>query len=429
MVYKKYKRFRRARGGWGLPPAVPKNRWSSRGSGFFDRARTAFNKADRFITERTGRPIKGHANDYINYLIEQAENELVHNRNKRKPNATKKPKKPPVGAPPYIRKPPGPLSGSPSSPDGKGKLSQRIRPVGTGSSFSKYRYYHPAGWIKKIYKRLEPIQFYRQVQSQRLDIIKNEQSYTYRSFLRNDLVEAMCSMVQSEGSSTTATTMGMPNQRWLLGGYSSRLMMTNQTNANLYVTLYELQCRKETKYDPVTAYEQGMTNEYSAATGAFAGWTGTSSTETAVTTTYGAKTLGTTPFQSSFFCTRYKILKVITLELAPGRSHLHYSNVTLNKYMKQEESDSYPADETDVYQAYTYRSVMIFANGAPINDATTTSKVGTSSGALDLVHTITYRYRYMKPQQTKFIIYDNLPLISSEEVMTEEAAKTIVDKA
>lgn len=395
-----YKKFRRARGGFS--PAIPRN-YGSGNSDFYNRVTKIYRTADGYAKKYTGKSIKRHASNYVHGLMNR-----MNQEGKKNYVQTKKKRTTRIPPPPSSKLPPLYSPGSPWSPRGKAKLNQRVRPVGVGSSFSKFSYYHRANWIKKVYKQLSPFQKYSVLSSSRIQVNQNLISTLYTACYTKAHLVNMCALVESDGGSITPSAYPEAGFRFILHSCRQELMFTNQTNATMFLKLYEYTCRRETGIAPDDAYKKGFEYEQSVASSATAGRD----------VLYGALTIGATPFQSSFFCTRYKINRVYTLELASGKSHVHVSYYSPNKWYSQEDVDSPVTAETDTFQAYLTRGTFIQAYGSPVDDDASSVAIG--RGAIDMVTRMTYTFRHLKPQKISYVYTDTLPTVVTEHVMSEE---------
>jgi len=80
-----------------------------------------------------------------------------------------------------------------------------------------------------------------------------------------------------------------------------------------------------------------------------------------------------TPFKSRLFCLYYKVKKIIKIELSPGQSHKHKATYHINKRVDGAVLRTY-----DILRDVT-KFQMYVVSGTPINDATDTTLVSTST--------------------------------------------------
>lgn len=286
---------------------------------------------------------------------------------------------------------------------GKVALNVRVRPVSNGSSISKY--YEPAGYSRFTkYYRVSPQQYFQFDSTQQITTTVGQQSYTYFGvFTKTDLT-TMASFVDDNGTTTT------PAKRFMLNNCTEKVTMTNMSSANSYVDIYEWKCRRETSSNPLLAWDTGSAHELitGASTGVAAD---------------GTKNIGTNPFQSNYFCCRYLIKRVLHLELAPGRTHMHISKYPINQYFNY---DAFDVTESDEFQENLTRGIMVVAWGGASQIVGTpgTTGVTTADIKIDLIRTATYTFRYLYPSSTKYILKDVLQQTGSVQVM-DEATDTV----
>lgn len=279
-----------------------------------------------------------------------------------------------------------------------------------GGSSSSYTCYKRAGWISRIYRRLSPMQMYQIMGSSRTAYSQNLQSASSVPVFSTQDLLTLSALTESKGGSVTPATMS--TVRFLVQKARVTYTFSNTSNANMSLNLYELVCRRETGEQPWWAFVQGMREEMESSSSI----TGSGRVDTLVADNYGANMLGTTPYQSSYFCRRWYIAWRRRLILAPGQTHTHTASYFVNRYFSQDDFDD-SGDEGDPNQKGLTRSLMYIVSGSPASDGT---NVAMSHGAVDVIWTVKYTYRYIEPTNITYVIKDTIPKIATEQIMNEE---------
>lgn len=209
-------------------------------------------------------------------------------------------------------------------------------------------------------------------------------------------------------SSLGLNNTGGSTAKMAIKNYSASVKITNQSNANMCVWIYDVEHRRDVVYGadsitPLSAWQQGLSS--SAA--------GTGSTTTTV------NTVGITPFQSPDFCRNYRVVKVTKIYLALGKAHSHTLILNRPKIVNGRMLDNSGA-QTGAYRGITHDMLFVF-QGLPVNDGTTNSLIALGSGAVDMViqHKVTWNYVDLGGEK-RYYTDDNQGTITTEKFMNEE---------
>lgn len=177
------------------------------------------------------------------------------------------------------------------------------------------------------------------------------------------------------------------NRQLYVKNITHKYMFSNCASTNVFVDLYEVEPREDTDTGkgPVSLFNAGIGNMVPGET---------------------AASLGVSPYQSQGFTKNYIIKKKYTLELAPGRTHVHTSKYNIGKLFGQQDVLAGPAD---IYRKGFTHTLMCVAYGEPVNTAEqpapqtiTSSLVSINTYSLD-----TIRFVYASPV-TKDMLYTPL---------------------
>lgn len=172
-------------------------------------------------------------------------------------------------------------------------------------------------------------------------------------------------------------------------------MFTNNQTNNIFVDIYDVVARRDSGWNPSAAFNQGLIDQG---------------------ITSGNAAINVTPFMSTIFTQNWKVLKKTNIELGPGVSHRHISNIALNKVWNAERMQ-----EGGAHYAGLTTGVLLVVWGAPCHDATTVGNVTTASTLLDCVGSrqITYAISQLQVTSTKYVTV--LPTITTEREVNEES--------
>lgn len=196
----------------------------------------------------------------------------------------------------------------------------------------------------------------------------------------------------------------------LLVSGQTRLLATNQSNANQFIEIYEIVNRND-----VSVLQTQIYNPYLA-------WNGSSDQENVYTTQPGS-----TPFESRAFTLTYKVLKVTRYNLALGESIEHITNDNVNRVFDSYKDEllnnqgigNAPAVNIGGFKGLT-KWLMIVQWSAPYNDSTTKTQVSLGAGSVDYVFTRKFTFQQIEISGSiATVITNNLPqaFTVSEDVM------------
>lgn len=201
-----------------------------------------------------------------------------------------------------------------------------------------------------------------------------------------------------------ASATGQDTTRMVVKNYRLKTSITNQSNANCMITLYDIEYKSDTFANvdwvtPLGAWTTGLARQE----------TGGDSP--------GITNVGSTPFQSSDFCRHYKVVKVTKLYLDPGKSHMHYYNKRCNKMLNNGIND-------DTVQQYGIRgfshSQLLVCQGMPVNDGTTDTNIAFGSGAVDVITEKVYEQCYPQYGLKRYYFDNNQGTITTEKIINDE---------
>ena len=257
------------------------------------------------------------------------------------------------------------------------KMNQRISPDGNGSSFSSFmQKWKPLGMAKRILSSNTCQRYMTMATACMTATVGLQVAYPF-DVTQNGSLQNILTRIQ------TALSVGVvaPNNQlgtvgtngfvinttvYALKEVKNIVTFTNNTNTTCFLDLYEYAAREDGSTGALTAFTQGIND----------------STGNAI----GSGAIYVTPFQSSEFCTLFKILSVKHIELSAGRTHKHssvfYPNVEIN------------AERIVVgsYMRGVGRGFMAVAYGVPCDSGNQT--VGLSAVQLDCIQQKEYLFGY-----------------------------------
>jgi len=285
----------------------------------------------------------------------------------------------------------------------RSKSRSRSRPgrqvqVGTGGISASYAKTH-----KKLYPSTRAIlktaqlSVYKIVDTARIEWDAGSQ--VVNSFFIGSVGD-VSGMFSNIGASAT----GQDTTRMVVKSMIHKITITNQSNANAVITLYNVGWRQDTYNgdfaSPLLAWQTGIAREEES---------GDSPSELNV---------GSTPFESSDFCRVYKVLKVTKLYLDPGKSHVHTSRHMCNKMLNNGMTDG-TTSQIVGFNRFT-QGVMTVCQGMPINDGTTDTLIAYGSGAVDVIEERKYEQAYPQYGLKRYYYDNNQGAITTEKIMNDE---------
>jgi len=184
--------------------------------------------------------------------------------------------------------------------------------------------------------------------------------------------------------------------------YSDFELITTFTNMEMttsYLDIYEIEPRFHIPAgnDPATLWDAGLFSEGAQVN--------------AVNFVYE------TPFKSRLFCLYYKVKKIIKIELSPGQSHKHKATYHINKRVDGAVLRTY-----DILRDVT-KFQMYVVSGTPINDATDTTLVSTSTIAMDVVNRLSYKYIRDVVIRDSYVSTTALGQITTANIISDSSIK------
>lgn len=280
-----------------------------------------------------------------------------------------------------------------------GKINRkRVSPSMAGSTYSYSKLFAPKRTRQtktvRYLSRQVPDQYCEYMKTWRSETAVGAQNYYVYSWLSGGVMNNMVANAAQSSGPKTGTL-------WLKRGVLST-MMTNNSNVNAFIEIWEGYYRRSTKDDASTLWRQGLTDQ---------GALGPASAPTYPDLLYGMD-----PLKSRMFTQFCRVTDVHSVELAPGKSHQHrarlYANAKYNNEMYQE----YSGATLDNFGGVT-RWMFIIIRGAPINSLGSPGNVSTGIVALDIITTTKYNYIYTQPSTTGVFTSMTLPTISDPETV------------
>lgn len=200
-----------------------------------------------------------------------------------------------------------------------------------------------------------------------------------------------------------ASGTGQDTTRMVIKSFKFKTAITNQSNANCMLTLYDVEYRRDSYNGdfvaPDTAWNLGMVREETG--GDLPGY----------------KNVGATPFMSGDFCRLYKVVKVTKVYLDPGKSHIHYYKKIANKMCNNGMCDD--SQPTIGVRGFSH-GTMVVAQGMPVNDGTTDTLIAYGSGAIDIVTEKEYEQCYPQYGLKRYFYDNNQGTITTEKIINDE---------
>lgn len=173
---------------------------------------------------------------------------------------------------------------------------------------------------------------------------------------------------------TLATGGSPPSAKIFFKQCHTESMITNQSNINARIYLYDVFARRNSSDVNLSAsgvFQLGFADNTS---GAAADYT----------------VVGTTPFGNPRFTQYFRINKVTDITLSPGATHTHIVHIAPNKIMS---GIDFTGADGDFVGDWTHYTLMVF-HGTPLNDLTTQTQVSTGAVALDVVQKEQFTHTY-----------------------------------
>lgn len=227
-------------------------------------------------------------------------------------------------------------------------------------------------------------------------LVENEGSYGVWAAGQQNLMlmNACYTPVQLEDmysaySSLQANSTVQNTAKFFLKQCKGEIMITNQTNDLVNMTLYDVVARRDSsvgyEYDPVSAWENGIADA------------GVSN---------GYRTVGNTPFGVPLFTTFWKVLKVTKVDLHSGGHHRHTVLIKPQRILSREiwaGTGLGSASYSSCIGGVTHYTVAV-CHGYPVHVTGGTS-VSTAKGQIDFVSKREYEWEVI--QQNKTVDYQD----------------------
>lgn len=286
---------------------------------------------------------------------------------------------------------------------------QRVRVTAAGSTFSYSNLFAPRRIAKtkeaRMLNRGVPTQSTEYFLSQRSQCGCGQQTYFAYSWLTS---AAFDSMLAGSASASAPKTSDL----WLRRSQLT-LLMTNNTNANVFVEIWEGYYRRTCANDATIMWRQGLTDQ---------GLTGPTGATTAPDVLYGMD-----PLKSKLFTQFCRVTNVTSLELGEGRSHKHvsryYANHKYNNELLQQYGTSYK------YLSGMTRFIMPIYRGSPVNEKTNVALVSTSVVCIDQIVTMKHSFFYNTPNQYSMFTSGTFPTLSTPSTMNEATGAQVDNTA
>lgn len=279
--------------------------------------------------------------------------------------------------------PPKPYMGSSSSSNRR--MTMSVRPVGTGSSNSYYKYVRRPSRGSRIVKTQQAPLYSIYNSGTRLTSLQGEQAYA-------NLQTFNASQLHQLYFETSANQDG----RFWVDWARTRSVFQNQSEATTFLTIYEYTTRRDSLVGPTLAFQSGM-----------------ASIQAGVGST--ASDIGATPFMTPRFTSNFRILKKYNVELAQGRSHIHTSFYSLSRNYDDSVYQMDGGDST-VLAGWT-RGIFYIAWGTPFNSLSNNTKVSTTPVAIDIVHNVTFATHSNLQNKSIFEIQTDFPTFSDGRIL------------
>ena len=264
------------------------------------------------------------------------------------------------------------------------KMDVSVKPVGTGSTYSYYKYTcRPQRGSRIIKSQAAPL-YSTYNAGQRITSSQGQQSYTTSAVFLPSTLRTL--YLESSANTDGSFWVDQARCKW---------MFQNQSEANTFLTLYEFVARRDSNVGPSLAFSSGMTAIQ-------AGGTST------------ADDIGATPFMTTRFTQNFKILKKFNVELAQGRTHIHTSMYYMSKNYREA---MYEMDTGDTVYAGWTRGLFIICNGSPYNSAATKTNVSTTPVAIDLVTSFTYKTHPNLANKATFEVQTDFPTFADGQII------------
>lgn len=286
----------------------------------------------------------------------------------------------------YWRRPKTPSFKTRTKDKKEGIDCKKVQPRAVGSSFSyvysRMNRYRKKGLFQRSDVKKLPKLSYELVDFYRMETALGKQNVFCYSYGTGSMLNVMAGTVAGLTSNTSQI---------MVEKYNIAYQMTNNSNCNMFLTIWDGYYRKPSAMHAVQAMIAGLQDEG--------------------LTTSPATILGMDPLKSKTFCQFCYVTNVRKVELGEGRSHEHkvvtYVDGTWNKEQYNMFSTAIP------YLDNWSRFTIFQIKGAPVNDSGNTAAVTTGMVALDLVLELKSNFTYVQPNSEVSYLASNLVTVNT----------------
>jgi len=277
--------------------------------------------------------------------------------------------------------------------------------IGGGSGFISYSSFNmtrKASSVAATIKRSGAQNNLLEVNSYRMtcpigqQIVQDYPIFSGGTFTQSNSFSDIAAIVSLVGGSTVGTTKPTTTTRVLLESAYVKNMITNATDTNCHLTVYDIMARRDSSIEPVFGWNTGLLDSSAGSNNSYA--------------------LGGTPFTSSLFTSEFRVVKQQKVALPPGTTHAHVVNYRPNKVFNAE----ILRESVGTLGGLTMYTMFV-AHGSPIDDSVNNSLVSTSACVLNVVQTKQLRYTWVADTQNNFTSFNYLNTITTANVMNEES--------
>lgn len=291
----------------------------------------------------------------------------------------------------------GPGKGKTPSPWGKKKMAYRRRKMKKRNSrFGKVRTLHHGGSESKFvvytkrtvpkHVRTKPFNIRQAQQTERINSVYGLQGYGDFNLNNKTYLDLSWQDIYADQTSDTGA-----EQRMFQDYTAGKLYLTNRSNEECIITLYDLKVKRGTNSSINTNIGSGATAE--GQTGAFA-------------------LAGMAPTNVKTFNTFYKICQQRTIHLQPGHTHIHNVFIKMNK-MLNKETYLQTATYDPLNNCY---SAFFTVHGVPVNDSSDKTHIALGSSEIDCVWDWRTKVRPIETWKNKTHMASIVTGISTEQV-------------
>lgn len=279
---------------------------------------------------------------------------------------------------------------------------KKVRPIGAGSTYSYTTLFSP----KRISKAKQARMLNKGVPTQYAEYLISART-TAGVGMQNYYVHNWPNIAVMDDLIAGSTTANGPKTAdlWLRRGNMS-MMMTNNSNANAFIEIWEGYYRRSCQNPANVYWKQGLLDQGAVGPAGPPSYVG-----------FPDLTYRMDPLKSRYFSQFCRVTDVTSVELGTGRSHCHNSKYYANFKWNNEIFQEYNAQGTGYLGGMT-RFMIVIARGGPINESgSASSNVSTATVAIDMVFSTKYNFFYNTPSTTATFISNTLPAITTPETV------------